>query len=145
VKNFTAVSCPAFCSSNLFLDKKFLTMRTIFFILIETKIFKRSSHSFAFVLLDEHLSQRTDILRKFKHVMILIFCNFCHLSNFINFDSSIFPYKAFDNDTIFFNMRGPFFASVFSGSSFSAIRESYYFSQHRDFLSVENFLAVNTH
>jgi hypothetical protein len=41
------------------------------------------------------------------------FCVTCHFSNFTNFDSSIFPYETFKNDTIFISVQGLWYVSLF--------------------------------
>jgi hypothetical protein len=60
------------------------------------------------------------------------FCNTCHFSSFTNFDSSIFSYQTFDNETIFISVREPCLLLCFSGTSFSAVWPSLNLLHHAD-------------
>jgi hypothetical protein len=74
-----------------------------------------------------------------------VFCNTHHFRNFMNFDSSIFPYQTFDNDITVISLWGPWSASVFLWIvSQCRLAIFKFLVPHRHFLWAENILGVNT-
>jgi hypothetical protein len=70
----------------------------------------------------------------------VFFNSTCHFNNFMNFDSSIFPYHTLDND-IFRSL----ICLCFTRSSFNVVQSYLNVLHHEDFLLAENVMPINTH